>query len=373
MNNVLVRKAICLAIDRQSIIDNVVQVDAQPAYSFLAPGYSVDGKDITEGRESFGLSATADVEGAQAALAEAGYPNGEGFPTLTLSYYDNDTVKKVVEAMAEMLKNNLNINVEVSSNEWSIFYDDVQKGNYQVAAMGWSADYVNPMSFLPLCKTGDSSNNLFYSNADYDALVDQVKAENDPAKAAELTLQADAIVSNDDCFRQPVLQGCEGRLMRCTIETRDFGTMVFTLYPEYAPLTVANFVKTARSGFYDGLCWCRIVKDYVIQGGSPDNDIMTDSDWHIKGEFTENGVNNPLKHIRGALSMARDDDFDTAGTQFFVVHKDAAKLDGRYAAFGEMESGFDVLDAIANQPTYGPETWNKPKQMPVITKITIED
>lgn len=116
--------------------------------------------------------------------------------------------------------------------------------------------------------------------------------------------------------------------MRCTIETRDFGTMVFTLYPEYAPLTVANFVKTARSGFYDGLCWCRIVKDYVIQGGSPDNDIMTDSDWHIKGEFTENGVNNPLKHIRGALSMARDDDFDTAGTQFFVVHKDAAKLDG---------------------------------------------
>ena len=99
---------------------------------------------------------------------------------------------------------------------------------------------------------------------------------------------------------------------------------------------------------------------------------MTDSDWHIKGEFTENGVNNPLKHIRGALSMARDDDFDTAGTQFFVVHKDAAKLDGRYAAFGEMESGFDVLDAIANQPTYGPETWNKPKQMPVITKITIE-
>ena len=95
--------------------------------------------------------------------------------------------------------------------------------------------------------------------------------------------------------------------MRCTIETRDFGTMVFTLYPEYAPLTVANFVKTARSGFYDGLCWCRIVKDYVIQGGSPDNDIMTDSDWHIKGEFTENGVNNPLKHIRGALSMARDE------------------------------------------------------------------
>ena len=100
---------------------------------------------------------------------------------------------------------------------------------------------------------------------------------------------------------------------------------------------------------------------------------MTDSEWHIKGEFAENGVANPLKHIRGALSMARDDDPDTAGTQFFVVHKDAAKLDGRYAAFGEMESGFAVLDAIAAQPTYGPETWNKPVKMPVISKITIEE
>ena len=161
--------------------------------------------------------------------------------------------------------------------------------------------------------------------------------------------------------------------MRCIIETEGFGQMVFTLYPEYAPITVENFVKTARNGFYDGLCWCRIVEGYVIQGGSPDNDIMTDSEWHIKGEFAENGVPNPLKHVRGALSMARDDAFDTAGTQFFVVHKDAPKLDGRYAAFGEMDSGFEVLDAIASQPTHGPETWNKPVKMPVITRIVIED
>ncbi len=161
--------------------------------------------------------------------------------------------------------------------------------------------------------------------------------------------------------------------MKCIIDTENFGKMVFRLYPEYAPLTVENFVKVARSGFYDGLCWCRIVKDYVIQGGSPDNDIMTDSEWHIKGEFAENGVANPLQHIRGALSMARDDAPDTAGTQFFVVHRDAAKLDGRYAAFGEMEEGFDVLDAIAALPTYGPETWNKPVTMPVITSIIITE
>ena len=161
--------------------------------------------------------------------------------------------------------------------------------------------------------------------------------------------------------------------MRCIIRTAGFGEMVFRLYPEHAHITVENFVKTARSGFYDGLCWCRIVEGYVIQAGSPDNDIMTDSDWHIKGEFAENGVNNPLQHIRGALSMARDDGFDTAGTQFFVVHRDANKLDGRYAAFGEMESGFDVLDAIAALPTHGPETWNKPVEMPVMEQVLIED
>mgnify|MGYP005767472829 CR=1 FL=1 len=161
--------------------------------------------------------------------------------------------------------------------------------------------------------------------------------------------------------------------MRCVIETEGLGKMVIRLYPEYAPLTVENFAKTAASGFYNGLCWCRIVEGYVIQAGSPDNDIMTDSDWHIKGEFAENGVPNPLRHIRGALSMARDDGFDTAGTQFFVVHQDAAKLDGRYAAFGEMESGFEVLDAIAAMPTHDPETWNKPVKMPVITRITVEE
>ena len=193
----LVRKALNLAIDRKTIIENVVQIDATPAFSYLAPGYGVNGKDITEGRGTFGLSETADVEAAQAALAEAGYPNGEGFPTLQLSYYSNDTVKKVVEAMAEMFKTNLNINVEISSNDWAIFYESVQAGDYEVAAMGWSADYLNPMSFLPLFKTGDSTNTAFYSNSKYDDLVNQVMLETDAAAAAELTLKADEVVSED--------------------------------------------------------------------------------------------------------------------------------------------------------------------------------
>lgn len=194
-NDPLVRKALCLAIDRDALINNVAQLDAEPAYSFLAPGYVLDGKDILEGRSDFGLSSTANVEEAQKALAEAGYPNGEGFPTVQLSFYSDDNVKKIAEAVKEMWEQNLGITVEVTSAEWAVFYSDIQSGNYEVGAMGWSADYVNPMSFLPLLYTGDITNNSFYSNPEYDAIVDQVKVENDPAKFAELVKQADELVS----------------------------------------------------------------------------------------------------------------------------------------------------------------------------------
>jgi len=109
----------------------------------------------------------------------------------------------------------------------------------------------------------------------------------------------------------------------------------------------------------------------VIQGGSPDNDIMTDSEFHIKGEFAENGVDTGLEHRRGAISMARDDAPDTAGTQFFICHQDAHRLDGRYAAFGMMTEGFDVLDRLAELPTTGPETWNRPLEMPVMASVRV--
>lgn len=196
-DNPLVRKALCLATDREALINNVAQVEAEPAYSWLAPGYVVDGKDVTEGRSNFELSATADVEAAKAALAEAGYPDGEGLPTIQLSFYSNDNVKKIAEALAEMWETNLGVSVEVTSADWAVFYDAVQSGDYQVAAMGWSADYVNPMSFLPLLYTGDVSNNVFYSNTDYDAVVDQIRTEKDTAKFAELVQQADEIASSE--------------------------------------------------------------------------------------------------------------------------------------------------------------------------------
>ncbi|MBQ2976244.1 MAG: peptide ABC transporter substrate-binding protein [Clostridia bacterium] len=196
-DNVLVRKAFNLAIDRYTIINDVAQTDAEPAFSFMSPGYVLDGEEFVEGRSDFGLSDEADVEAAQAALAEAGYPNGEGFPEITLSYYTNESVKKIVEALAEMLETNLNIKVKITNADWAIFYEDVLAGNFDLCAMGWSGDYVHPMTFLMLLKTGDINNLGGYSNADYDALVNQALSMTDDKAAMEVMRQADNLVSAD--------------------------------------------------------------------------------------------------------------------------------------------------------------------------------
>lgn len=194
-DNVLVRKAFCLAIDRTAIIEDVVQTEATPAYSFMAPGYVVGGADLMDTASDNDLSDEADVEAAQAALAEAGYPNGEGFPEITLSYYSNETVGKVVEAMARQLQDALNIKVKISNADWAVYYDDILAGNYDIGAMGWSGDFVHPMTFLLLFKTGDANNNVFYSNADYDALVSQAANMTDTDAAFSVMREAEAIAA----------------------------------------------------------------------------------------------------------------------------------------------------------------------------------
>jgi oligopeptide transport system substrate-binding protein len=196
-DNPLVRKALNLALDRQSLIENVLLSSDQPASALVSPGSAVDGQDYTEGRPDYGITATADVEGARAALAEAGYPDGEGFPTMQLSYYTNPQVKKVVEAMAQMFKDNLNIDVEISTEEWAVYYTNVQAGNYEVAAMGWGADYQHPMTFFPLFVTDDQTNNSRYGNPDYDAMVAEARNEIDPVKGVELMRAAEDILMND--------------------------------------------------------------------------------------------------------------------------------------------------------------------------------
>ena len=194
-DNALVRKALNLAIDRRALIDDVVQTPAYPAFSLIGPSYVVNGEDFVEGRSNFGLSETADVEAARAALAEAGYPDGEGFPTLQLSYYTNDVVKKTVEAMAAMFTENLGITVEISNEDWAVYYDNILAGNYEVGAMGWGADYLHPMTFLPLLKTGDPNNHTGYSNPEYDALVEQAQQEIDPVAAMDIMRRAEAIAA----------------------------------------------------------------------------------------------------------------------------------------------------------------------------------
>lgn len=155
------------------------------------------------------------------------------------------------------------------------------------------------------------------------------------------------------------------------IEMEDGSKMKFELYSERAPITVANFVDLANSGLYDGLSFHRVVKGFVIQGGSEDNTCMKESDFHIVGEFEQNGFNTGLKHVRGAISVARDDDYNTGGTQFFVVHEDASKLDGKYAAFGMLLDGFDVLDKIAETEVEPPEKENRPLKIQKIKSIRV--
>ena len=138
---------------------------------------------------------------------------------------------------------------------------------------------------------------------------------------------------------------------KAVITMKDGGKMVFELSPEHAPVTVKNFEDLAVHGFYDGLTFHRIIKGFMIQGGDPDGTGMGGPGHTIKGEFSANGVNNPILHKRGVISMARAMDPDSAGSQFFIMHKDAPHLDGQYAAFGQMTEGFDVLDRIASAPT----------------------
>ena len=196
-DNKLVRKALNLAIDRNALINDVLNNGGTPAYSLVAPGYIVNGKEFSDGRSTFGLGPTADATAAKQALADAGYPDGKGFPTLQLSYYTNDTAKLMTEAIAAQLKANLGINVEISNKDWAVYYDDIKAGNYDVGAMGWGADYFHPMTFLPLLLTGDANNNVFYSNPAYDKLVQQAQTETDPAKAMTLMQQAESLAAED--------------------------------------------------------------------------------------------------------------------------------------------------------------------------------
>ncbi|MCQ2453979.1 MAG: peptidylprolyl isomerase [Clostridia bacterium] len=156
----------------------------------------------------------------------------------------------------------------------------------------------------------------------------------------------------------------------CEITVKDYGVITAELYPDLAPITVSNFVKLVNEGFYDGLTFHRIISGFMIQGGDPLGNGMGGSSERIKGEFSANGVYNPLKHTRGVLSMARSSAPDSASSQFFIMHADAPHLDGQYAAFGKVLSGMEVVDAIcAKTPVTDRNGTVAKDNQPVITSI----
>ncbi len=159
-----------------------------------------------------------------------------------------------------------------------------------------------------------------------------------------------------------------------TIEVENYGTMELVLDADTAPITVANFCKLANEGFYDGTTFHRIIPGFMIQGGDPTGTGRGGSDQRIPGEFAENGVPNPITHVRGTVSMARAGDPNSASSQFFIVHANSTHLDGKYAGFGHVTSGMDVVDAICEAtPVQDKNGTVDPADQPRIAKVTIVD
>ena len=153
-----------------------------------------------------------------------------------------------------------------------------------------------------------------------------------------------------------------------TFET-NAGTIKAELYPEVAPNTVNNFISLIEKGFYDGVIFHRVINGFMIQGGDPDGIGTGGPGYSIKGEFAQNGFENNLKHTEGVLSMARSQMPNSAGSQFFIMHKNAPHLDGAYAAFGKVTEGMEVVDAIATTDT---NYMDAPLEQQVMTKVTVE-
>ena len=156
------------------------------------------------------------------------------------------------------------------------------------------------------------------------------------------------------------------------IEVQDYGTITAELDADAAPITVTNFVKLVNEGFYDGLTFHRIISGFMLQGGDPNGNGSGGSAENIKGEFAQNGWDNPIKHERGVLSMARSGMPNSASSQFFIMHQAAPHLDGAYAAFGRVLTGMEVVDAIcANTPVTDDNGTVQKANQPVITSIRV--
>lgn len=154
-----------------------------------------------------------------------------------------------------------------------------------------------------------------------------------------------------------------------TITMQNGDAIKLELYPEIAPVSVNNFISLIQHKFYDGLIFHRVIKGFMIQGGCPDGTGMGGPGYNIKGEFSKNGVANNLKHTAGVLSMARSMHPDSAGSQFFIMHKTSPHLDGAYAAFGKVIEGMEVVNRIAETAT---DYSNRPLENQVMQRVTVD-
>ena len=163
-------------------------------------------------------------------------------------------------------------------------------------------------------------------------------------------------------------------LHHVTIDVQDYGTISLELDADTAPISVTNFINLANEGFYDGLTFHRIISGFMIQGDDPNGNGTGGSEKTIKGEFSANGVENDISHVRGVISMARANDPDSGSSQFFIVHEDSTFLDGQYAAFGHVTDGMDVVDAICEAvPVQDNNGTVAAADQPVITAVTVVD
>ncbi|MCL2528344.1 MAG: peptide ABC transporter substrate-binding protein [Defluviitaleaceae bacterium] len=195
LNDVNVRRALALALDRHAIINDVLQASAAPATGIVPPGAIFDGADFITGRVDVGLRPTANIEEAQAALAEAGFPNGEGFPPLSMHFWTNDNARRIAEAMAEMWITNLNIEVNIYNEEWPVLFETrLQPGDFYVAHTGWGGGFVHPMAFLPVFRSDDINNLSRFNHPEYDRIIAEAMAEVDPVRAFELMREADDLL-----------------------------------------------------------------------------------------------------------------------------------------------------------------------------------
>ena len=203
-------------------------------------------------------------------------------------------------------------------------------------------------------------------------------SKTDTTDTTETTEAASAADETSDGAADTADTSEDGELLtglhHVTIDVQDYGTISLELDADTAPISVTNFINLANEGFYDGLTFHRIISGFMIQGGDPNGNGTGGSEKTIKGEFSANGVENDISHVRGVISMARANDPDSGSSQFFIVHEDSTFLDGQYAAFGHVTDGMDVVDAICEAvPVQDNNGTVAAADQPVITAVTVID